>query len=204
MADAHELAKVYYAAARAEVLQRLALREQVLLAGVTAFGVTSGLALSNRMQNVNLFSLFPLLSFAFTAVLFRHEYVMHNLGTYIAVELDPSLGIKEEKGTGESAMPVHYDAWLSLPHQGQIPPPGRKHKAVAAVDLFGAWLLLWGPGLGGFILVFHQARPVIVWTDSVLLSLAIAPYLRGTYYALSRWRLTRSEKGTRRTRPRNS
>ena len=32
MPDAHELAKVYYAAARAEVVTRLAMREQVLLA----------------------------------------------------------------------------------------------------------------------------------------------------------------------------
>jgi hypothetical protein len=38
MLDAHDLAKNYYIAAREEILQRLNLREQVLLACVTAFG----------------------------------------------------------------------------------------------------------------------------------------------------------------------
>src|ERR1035438_2203566 len=119
MTEAHELAKVYYAAARAEILQRLALREQVLLAGVAAFGAIAGLALSGKMANLNVVVLFPLLSFAFSIVLFRHHFLMKSLGEYIVTVLGPHLREGDEEGTDKTAMPPHWDAWLRIPQMGR-------------------------------------------------------------------------------------
>lgn len=99
MPDSHDLSKTYFAAARAEVLQRMAVREQVLLAGVTAFGVISGLALSNNERR-DLLGMCPFLSFAFAVLFFRLHFLMAHLAQYIHSELDPYLDFSDAKEVG--------------------------------------------------------------------------------------------------------
>ncbi|MGA3161195.1 MAG: hypothetical protein ABSC77_08245 [Terracidiphilus sp.] len=190
MPDAHELAKTYYNAARAEILGRLALREQVLLAAVTAFGVIGGLGLSNHMENENLLALFPFLSLAFTVVLFRHHWLIADLGNYIAVELDPSLQPADiEEPLGER-MPYHWNAWLRLGHGRFGQASRRKLRAILIGELLGTWLLIWGPGMAGLILSFngmYQVHRSIIWIDIALLLIALLPFVREIILLIFRW-----------------
>lgn len=192
MPDAHELAKIYYSAARAEILQRLALREQVLLAGVTTFGVLGGLALSNHMEN--LLCRFPLLSLAFTIVLFRHHWLIADLGKYITDELDPSLGLEQVGGPAEAHMPLHWNAWLRL-GRGRFGQTSRtKLRTILAGELGGIWLLLWGPGLAGLVLSFnklYQVHRPVVWIDIALLLFAIVPFVPQAIRLVFKWEKTR-------------
>jgi hypothetical protein len=113
MLDANDLAKTYFVAARDEIIERLELREQVLLAGVTAFGVIGGLVVSGKVPG--LLTLFPLLSLAFTLVFFRHHFLITDLANYIDAELGPPLGLPKVESPDSEKMPLHWDAWLLAP-----------------------------------------------------------------------------------------
>jgi hypothetical protein len=92
----------FYAAARAEIVQRIALREQILLASVTANGVVAGIALKDpSSHHVLLFV--PWISLASTMALFRHDYLIRRLGSYIGTEL--------RKNWGDIGL-VDFDGWL--------------------------------------------------------------------------------------------
>lgn len=136
-----------------------------------------------------LLSLFPLLSFAFAVVLFRHHFLITDLGDYINFELAPYLGLTKAAGSSGVPMPLHWDAWLLSPTARYSRGPRRKPRVILSIELFGAWLLLWGPGLGGLVsvLLLHESRTVI-WIDSVLLVFAIAPFLSEAQRLLFRWR----------------
>jgi hypothetical protein len=203
MSNAHELAKVYYAAARAEILQRLALREQVLLAGVAAFGVIAGLALNNNMANLRIVGLFPLLSLAFSVVLFRHHFLLKSIGEYIGTALDPSLAGGNADGLDAKPMPLHWDAWLSMPGYRHLRSTKVTLRTILAAELLGEWLMLWLPGLSGLIIVFHSTPHFVIWIDIALLILAIAPYvieLRGLAFL---WKPRSSKRNGRESQTRN-
>ena len=191
MKDAHELAKVYYSAARAEIIQRLGMREQVLLAGVTAFGVIGGLAFANHRENENLLCLLPLLSLAFTIVLFRHHWLIADLANYINRELAPPLGIGSNEKTQQELMPLHWDAWLLGPSGRHIRAPKRKLRTILIIEWFGALLLLLGPGVAGFVQVFdaiYSRHRAIFWTDVVLLAIAGALFLPDCIRLFFKWK----------------
>jgi len=83
----------YYNAARAEILQRLALREQVLLAFLTAIGVMASLighasepAGPQGLLRLVLYGV-PWLSLAFTMAIRRHNFIIRQLGKYVHDEL---------------------------------------------------------------------------------------------------------------------
>ena len=82
----------FYNAARAEIVQRLALREQVVLASLTASGVIAGFALkaSGTPEKDPLLLLIPLLTGPFTLAFARHMWLIRHLGVYIA-QLRPDL-----------------------------------------------------------------------------------------------------------------
>ncbi len=191
MAEALELAKAYYAAARAEVVQRVALREQVLLAGVTAFGVLTGLSLGNATAKPELLPLFPALSFAFTLLFFRHQYIMGTMGRYIIGEIGPSLKPPHAAGATKEKWPVHWDEWILVGQGPHSKAPKRRLRVILSTEMFGACLLLWGPGLGAYCLEFGHASRAILWTDGALLAIAILPYLQVVTYILFRWRTAR-------------
>ena len=191
MPDAHELAKVYYSAARAEILQRLALREQVLLAGAAAFGVIGGLAFANHRENQNLLCLVPFLSLAFTVVLFRHHWLIADLGNYINRELAPPLGIGARNEVEEALLPLHWDAWLFGPMGRHVRAPRRKLRTILIIEWLGALFLLLGPGVAGFILVsdaLYLRHRTIFWTDIVALACSGALFLPDAIRLFFRWK----------------
>ena len=77
-----QLVMAFYSAARAEIVQRLSLREQTFLAWITTTGVVLGFALRNN-QDVNLTALkiIPLLSLPFVFVIYRHHKIIHHIST---------------------------------------------------------------------------------------------------------------------------
>jgi hypothetical protein len=164
MADDHDLAKIYYGAARAEILQRLAMREQVLLAGVTAFGVIGGLALGDNGGRQYLFGMFPFLSFAFVVLLFRHHFLMTKLGQYIHSELDRYLGFSDP-------VPAHWNNWISYGESS------KDLRLILAMELLGAWLLLWLPGMIALLGLHRKVSVPLKSVDSVLLIAALAPFI---------------------------
>jgi hypothetical protein len=188
MPQGHDLAKIYYSAARAEVLQRLAMREQVLLAGVTAFGVIGGLALANGRQH--LLSLFPVLSLAFAVLHFRHHFLMAHLGQYIRSELDPSLGFPDVEEVGVQ-LPAHWDNWLRN-EEGSS-----RIQYILLMELLGSWLLLWLPGLIGLLVLRSKISRPLISVDIVLLVGALIPFLLETKHLISNYyRRRRVYKGT--------
>ncbi len=83
---------VFYNAARAEIVQRLALREQVVLAPLTASGVIAGIGFRSGTgagYDPNVLLLVPLLTIAFTIAFARHNWIIRHIGEYIATELRP-------------------------------------------------------------------------------------------------------------------
>ena len=157
MATAGELAVTYYNAARAEILQRIALREQVLLAGITAFGAIAGLAVT--IKTPALLNFFPVLSLALAIVLFRHHLLIIDLGIYIHNELTQYLEVCDQvAGTGTTALPRHWDRWLQSSDASHH--RSENLSTVLWFELTGAWLLIWAPGAGalGYLwLVAHRA-----------------------------------------------
>jgi len=87
--DDEELALAFYEAARAEVVQRLGLREQTLLAWIATVGVVVGLSAEHFDPKV--IRLVPLLSFPFSLLVHRHELIVRYLGNYIHRELGSHL-----------------------------------------------------------------------------------------------------------------
>lgn len=77
----------FYAAARAEIVQRLAMREQVLLAAVALYGAIAALALRADAPNVRLLLPIPLAAGPLIFAFARHDWIIRALGTYLAVEL---------------------------------------------------------------------------------------------------------------------
>ena len=187
MPDPHDLAKTYYNAARAEVLQRISLREQVLLAGVTAFGVIAGLAVSGKSPA--LLNIGPVVSLAFTVLFFRHHILMHDLGRYIKEHLSQSLAVSATPADGEAPMPLHWDAWLATPGRGRRASRTAKLRVILLFELFGAWLLLWAPGLGALLalILSRHINTELIWFDGACLLLSILPYLSEATGLLSRW-----------------
>ena len=184
-----ELARVYFSAARSEVTQRLALREQVLLAGFATFGVVGGLAFSNHKEQ--LLSLFPVLSIAFSLLLFRHHWLITDLSNYINFELTPSLMPETQNATDNVVVPHHWDSWLQSGSGSHRPPPKRELRNILTFELFGAWLLIWSPGLAGLIFVMHgffSWSDPIVWIDIALLTLSLVPYALEANHLAFRWK----------------
>lgn len=186
--EARELPTAYYNAARGEILARLQLREEVLIAGAAAFGVVGGWALNNQRGETVLFSLFPFLSFAFTLVFFRHHFLIAYLSNYINVELASPLGTEQQPGSSPSLMPLHWDIWLRRGTGRNTTAPKGKLRTILSFEMFGAWLLLWGPGMAGLISAAKQIGCSMVWIDSIVLFLALAFYLWEAFFLAFKWR----------------
>jgi len=98
-----ELAQCFYGAARAEILQRLSLREQTFLAWITAVGVVVGFAVKNAPPNLMLLQIVPVLSLLFGVAVYRHHTLIDYLATHINQELAAHL-----RQSDDSA-PRHWD-----------------------------------------------------------------------------------------------
>jgi len=116
------LALEYYRAARAEAVQRLALREQVLLASLTVSGVLAGFAFKSNSSESDrwLLILIAFIVLPFTVALVRHDHISALLDEYIRLELNPFLDLPQEvthnSGVQEDRhkAPRHWDFSLYL------------------------------------------------------------------------------------------
>jgi hypothetical protein len=177
MPDPYDLAKTYYNAARAEIVQRLVLREQVLLAGVTAFGVIGGLALNGKA--ISLLGLFPALSALFTVLLFRHHWLINGLAHHINFELSQFLGIEEVKGSNAPKMPIHWDA-VNRSSPGKL-------RLILFVESITAMFLLLGPGVWEWVSVIGIVSWTVFWRDAGLLLFALSLFLFDLHRLIFRW-----------------
>jgi hypothetical protein len=91
------LAITFYQAARAEIVQRLAMREQVLLASLTVSGVLAGFAFKGAVAGTLgspekwLLMLITFFTLPFSLAHRRHSRIIDLLGMYMWSELDPFL-----------------------------------------------------------------------------------------------------------------
>ena len=172
MPDVQDLATAYYSAARAEIVQRLSLREQILTFAVTTYGVLGGFVLSGHVTDTTLLrNLFPLLSFAFTIVFFRHHI------------LSPALGLGQ--GMPGSDMPVHWDFWLL---KGGKHTERRRHnlRRILLIELAAAGLLIWMPGLtSGFWAMNRCSFSFLM--DLTAMFIALMFFLVEAYWLLFRF-----------------
>jgi hypothetical protein len=154
------LAVTFYNAERAEVIQRLGMREQVLLASLTVSGVIAGLAY-NGTARPQLLILLPLFALPFALAHVRHTEVIKWLGEYLCHELnsflDPSCQIR------------HWDESKTL--ENRITNYLRK-------EIFMHIFLICGPGLiAAIYLQFFNPGPGLGWVKAtaiwVFISLAM-------------------------------
>jgi hypothetical protein len=116
------LALAFYAAVRAEAVQRITMREQVLLASLTVSGVITGLAFGGDMRRLVWLAFFTV---PFALAHARHSYMMGRISQYVKFELNPFLGLEgassepslEELRAGRRPTLVHHwDNSLTLQH----------------------------------------------------------------------------------------
>jgi hypothetical protein len=114
------LALAFYAAVRAETLQRITMREQVLLASLTVSGVITGLAFNGDIHRLVWLAFFTV---PFALAHARHSYIMGKIAQYVKFELNPFLGLEEastrstleELRTGQRPTQVrHWDSSLVI------------------------------------------------------------------------------------------
>jgi len=95
----------FYAAARAEVTQRIALRDQTLIAYVVAAGgylglvapsqVTVTLTPQNVFQEIAIVVVLPVISLVFTYVILQHHIMIGVLGNYLRSLFPPDFNLWE-------------------------------------------------------------------------------------------------------------
>lgn len=89
-----ETARQYHAAARSEIIQRIQLRDNVLLVFLGAAGALFGIALGSDVKP-EILLVVPYLTFGATLIISQHHEVIGSLGLYLRKELHP---IFEEAG----------------------------------------------------------------------------------------------------------
>jgi hypothetical protein len=87
----------FYEAARAEVILRLGLREQVLIAYLTVAGLITGLAYKSSTNEASpILLIIPLLALPFTLAFIRHDSIVRRIGVYLG-DMRPHLTIPHAK-----------------------------------------------------------------------------------------------------------
>ena len=109
-ADSKQTALAFYNAARAETVERLALREQVLLAYLATSGVIAGIAFKETKSDPNILLLISVLSLPFTLAFLRHDWIINQLSHYVARDLRAILRIQ----TGADEYVFDWDGSESL------------------------------------------------------------------------------------------
>jgi hypothetical protein len=99
--DDAQLTLAFYDSARAEIVQRLSLRETTLLAWVATVGVILGLVAKDQ----GLLTVIPLLCLPFAWVVHRHDLIIGYINDYRFEQLDPKLR------QNDPLAPMHWDHW---------------------------------------------------------------------------------------------
>ena len=95
------MALEFYRAARAEIVQRLATREQILLAALAFSGVIAGVVVKGDVKSSQLSLLIPYFVAPFTLAHLRHTRIIEMLDDYLRFEISPVLGVPSKEPTKE-------------------------------------------------------------------------------------------------------
>jgi hypothetical protein len=158
-----ELATTFYTNGRAEIVQRLALREQVLLASLTVSGVLVGLGFRTNPPDFRLLSLIPLFTLPFVVIHVRHNMIIEYIGEYFDEELQPFLfGCVESKTLSS---PKHWDQSSNLKH---------RLASFLRYEAAAHFLFLCGPALFVLWIAWDQRNTMssLYWPGLVLTSVA--------------------------------
>jgi hypothetical protein len=113
------LAIAFYEAARAEILERLNMRETTFLAWITVVGAILSFAAKGPSSNVlfepRLLQLIPALCLPFSLAIYRHTLIIRYLGEYLGRELRGFLRQgKDPKERDTQDAPRHWDISSTL------------------------------------------------------------------------------------------
>jgi hypothetical protein len=106
--DNGTLALSFYQAARAEIVQRIGLRESTLIAWITSAGVLIGWGVTQPPHAMRIAEVLPWVSLAFGLLIFRHSTIIDALSNYLNHDLYKGLRQNEEH------VPRHWDLSNSL------------------------------------------------------------------------------------------
>src|ERR671921_197773 len=101
----------YYNAARADMMQRLILRESMLTVFLVAVAALTSVAFSGGSTQRYAFFAIPVLGFGVSASYVHHVTAVRALWTYLATEYQQDL----EACLGNSILPRHFDISLTHP-----------------------------------------------------------------------------------------
>jgi hypothetical protein len=145
--DSKALSLAFYAAARAEVVQRIALRESTLLAWVTLAGLLIGWAINKDDLRVPAAEVLPWVSLAFMMLAYRHTKAMRLMGKYLVSELGGSLAV------GSPKHPKQWDASLTIHRNG---------RSYLRLEVLTFLILQVGPPTAGLVFLISEGKPLIV------------------------------------------
>jgi hypothetical protein len=153
--DNTALTIAFYSAARAEVIQRITLRDTTVLAWITTSGVLLGLGVRGGNDDLGMrlwiAELLPAISLAFGLAVYRHTYIMECITDYFVNHLNTFLRQDEDI----SLVPRHWDNSPTI--KAKIP-------IYLGIELFAYFLLMTGPPVGCVIYLWvHDMRLQTFW-----------------------------------------
>ena len=151
--DNAALTLAFYSAARAEAVQRIVMRENIILAWMTLSSALVGLWVTNDKFRIGVAEVLPVVSLAFAMLAYRHTMVMGMLGTYLTRDLRDALRQRQESA------PRHWDSSCALSEGGT---------RYLVLEILSYTLLQAGLPIAGLVYL-------LAWQHADLRSLAIWP-----------------------------
>jgi hypothetical protein len=182
-AEDQTLALAFYSAARAEILQRLSMRETTFLAWITTAGLILGWGIqqpSTGASQVFILELVPTLGLAFGFALYRHSIIIRKLGKHIQDDLNPYLNQSR-----------HPDL-SSLSHWDNSNVLKKSARGYLVIELLAFIVFL--VGVPSVCVVYLIAEKHLCWYTPLLLLAELSTAILlgvGTYELVQTWRRRR-------------
>jgi hypothetical protein len=168
-----DLAMAFYDAARAEIVERLNMRETTFLAWITVVGAILSFAATKSSSNLfepRLLLLIPALSLPFSLAIYRHTLIVRYFGEYLAVERCGHLRQgKTPEERGKQDAPRHWDISNTL-----------QKRVVTFLRVEGAAYTFFLAGAPAFCLAYVHYASRLQWSDPWFfwVGLFVRPWLR--------------------------
>jgi hypothetical protein len=182
-AEDQTLALAFYSAARAEILQRLSMRETTFLAWITTAGLILGWGIqqpSTGASQVFILELVPTLALAFGFALYRHSIIIRKLGKHIQDDLNPYLNQSR------------YPDVSSLPHWDNSDVLKKSARGYLVIELLAFIVFL--VGVPSVCVVYLIAEKHVRWYAPLLLLAELSTAILlgvGAYELVQTWRRRR-------------
>ena len=169
-----ETARTNYVSVRDEIMERIQLRDNVLVMYLGAIGAIFGLVLNNQALALEALLVIPYLALGATAIISQHHAMIGSLGLFLATELEPFLkDIGEYAPQWDTSKTIqtksHRFSWL-----------GRRVGHIIIIDIPAiiALALNWRHSI-----YLPLGDLLLWWSGVVLTTLSIL-----TLFATSKWR----------------